>query len=141
MKSLALTIALSLIVLISPDLFAQDHQLNIKIGNIKKAKGKVMVAIYADKEHYLDSQYAIPGQAQVTESGSLTIRVEIPYGEYAIGAFHDINDNDELDTNSAGIPKEPYGFSNGRKGTFGPPSFNKAKFQFSKAGQVHRIKL
>lgn len=141
MKSVVLPIFISLLTLAFQPLSAQDHQLNIEISNIKKAKGKVMVAIYADKEHYLDAQYAIPGQAEVTQSGSLTISVDIPYGDYAIGAFHDVNDNGELDTNGAGIPKEPYGFSNGRKGTFGPPSFNKAKFQFSQQGQVHHIKL
>lgn len=120
---------------------SEEHQLTIEINNIKEARGKVMVAIYADKEHYLDSEYAIPAEALVTESGSLTITVNIPFGDYAIGAFHDINENGELDTNGVGIPNEPYGFSNGRKGTFGPPSFNKAKFQFSQQGQIHQIKL
>ena len=141
MRKLFLLLVLGLLGSFLNQGFSQNHQLNIEISNIKKAKGKVMVAIYADKEHYLDAQYAIPGEAKVTEAGSLTISVDIPYGDYAIGAFHDVNDNGEMDTNGAGIPKEPYGFSNGKKGTFGPPSFNKAKFQFSEQGQVHRIKL
>ena len=30
-----------------------------------------------------------------------------------------------------GAPKEPYQFSNGEKGRFGPPKFDKVKFNFN----------
>ena len=119
----------------------EDPKLQIEIRNIKKIEGHIMVAIYNDKEHYLDADYAIPAKAAVTQLGSMTISVEVPFGVYAIGVFHDQNDNGELDTNAMGIPNEPYGFSNGKKGTFGPPSFNGAKFEFKSDGQTHKIKL
>ena len=115
--------------------------LNIEVTNIRSAEGKIMVAIFDNKEHYLDEHYAIPAEAVVTQTGTLVIPVEIPFGDYAISAFHDVNDNGKLDTNGVGIPKEPYGFSNGKKGTFGPPSFKRALFSFSEDGQLHRIKM
>jgi uncharacterized protein (DUF2141 family) len=34
-----------------------------------------------------------------------------------------VNDNGKLDKNFIGIPKEPYGFSNDKAGSFGPPDF------------------
>jgi len=48
-------------------------------------------------------------------------------GHYAVSTFHDENDNEKLDTNFFGIPKELYGFSNNAKGSLGPPSFDKAR--------------
>ncbi|PQB04669.1 DUF2141 domain-containing protein [Aureitalea marina] len=141
MKKIGLLLLMGLMMAAMPVTETTDHKLNIEIRNINKAKGKILLAIYSDKEHYLDSEYAIAAEGVVTKTGSLTITVKIPFGEYAIGAFHDINDNGELDTNGLGIPNEPYGFSHGKKGTFGPPSFNAAKFEFSQDGQVHGINL
>ena len=47
---------------------------------------------------------------------------------YAVVIIQDLNGNRDLDTNFMGIPKEPYGFSNNPSTTFGPPSFEGAKF-------------
>jgi uncharacterized protein (DUF2141 family) len=41
--------------------------------------------------------------------------------------YQDENDNNELDFNLIGIPKEGYGFSN-NVGQFGAPEYVKAKF-------------
>lgn len=55
---------------------------------------------------------------------------------YAMSAFHDENDNGKLDTGLFGIPTENWCTSRDAKGTFGPPSFDDAKFRF--AGGVLR---
>ena len=39
----------------------------------------------------------------------------------------------KLDTNFLGIPKEPYGFSNEKKGRFGPPKFKEVSFTLNKS--------
>jgi outer membrane protein len=48
-------------------------------------------------------------------------------GEYALLVYLDENNNDRLDRNFIGIPKEPLGFSN-RYQPKGPPSFHRAAF-------------
>ena len=118
-----------------------DHELRIEISNIKKVQGQILVAIYDNEDQYLDTKNSFHAQAPVKKEGTMTISVEIPFGHYAIGMFHDLNGNGELDTNFMGVPSEPYGFSNGKKGTFGPPSFDRAKFEFKTEGQVHKIQL
>ena len=50
---------------------------------------------------------------------------------YAIRYFHDENNNDELDTNFIGIPKEGFGFSNDAFGKFGPKKFKEWLFEVS----------
>ena len=52
----------------------------------------------------------------------------MPLGSYAISTYHDENDNDKLDKNIVGIPKEAYGFSNDATGFMGPPKWEDAKF-------------
>ena len=52
---------------------------------------------------------------------------------YAFTFFHDLNKNKKLDTNFLGIPKEPYGFSNEKKGRFGPPKFKEVSFKLNKS--------
>ena len=53
---------------------------------------------------------------------------DLPEGKYAIRYFHDENDNQKMDSNFVGIPKEGYGFSNNAKAYFGPPSFSAQLF-------------
>lgn len=51
----------------------------------------------------------------------------IPAGEYALLVYHDENNNDRIDKNFIGIPREPLGFSN-RYEPKGPPSYSRAAF-------------
>ena len=71
---------------------------------------------------------------KVQTMGELHTKIRLPFGKYAISIFHDVNDNEELDANFIGIPKEPYGFSNNPKSSFGPPGFDAAAFEFEKDG-------
>lgn len=52
-------------------------------------------------------------------------------GEYALLVYYDENNNDRIDKNFIGIPKEPLGFSN-RYRPKGPPSFKRAAFIIEK---------
>jgi uncharacterized protein (DUF2141 family) len=71
---------------------------------------------------------------------SLEFTIELPEGEYAISLYHDVNDNNTLDTGLFGIPTEGYGFSNNVKGLMGAPSFEKSKFSLTE-DRIMRINL
>lgn len=64
-------------------------------------------------------------------AGSTEINLTLENGLYAILVYVDINQNGELDKNLFGIPKEPYGFSNNARGSFGPPSFMAVSIQIT----------
>jgi len=66
---------------------------------------------------------------------ALCVFENIPPGVYGVSAFHDKNDNGKLDTNLLSIPSEDYGASNNARGSFGPPSFEDAKFAY-RGGRV-----
>ena len=110
-------------------------ELVVTINNIKEA-GEIHVALYDNADAFEadrgDKGGAAPGITQGTiefvEAGSVTYRYEVAPGTYAIGIFHDVNLNNQLDNYFFGVPKEQYGFSNDARGFMGPPSFNDAAF-------------
>lgn len=67
-----------------------------------------------------------PGSA-----GNENTKVATPEIRLAITAFHDANENGELDKNAIGIPTEKYGFSNNPAPGFGPPSFDQTAIPLS----------
>ena len=56
-------------------------------------------------------------------------------------AEHDVNDNQKLDTNWIGIPKEPVAISNNARGRLGPPKWKDAMFELREATQELTVNL
>jgi uncharacterized protein (DUF2141 family) len=67
--------------------------------------------------------------------------LNIEPGVYAVQAFHDENDNLDLDRNMIGWPKEGMGFSNDAPMRYGPPSFEDAAIEIEAAGASTRLRL
>jgi uncharacterized protein (DUF2141 family) len=63
--------------------------------------------------------FAIAGR-QATET------FQVPPGRYGIVVIHDENENQKLDRNFFGIPKEGFGFSNNPRIFFSAPSWQAA---------------
>jgi uncharacterized protein (DUF2141 family) len=125
--------------IVSPAILAGD--LTIEISGITPDRGKVYVAVYERPETFPISGRQLVGQVLDPADRRLTIRFrDLPPGQYAAVAFQDLNGNGKLDKNFLGIPKEPYGFSNGARGTAGPPKFSKAAVTLGPDG-VTQIEL
>lgn len=117
--------------------FAQGT-LDIKISNIRKNSGKVVVEIYNGKANWLKSPFKKLELA--TNQDSQTASFQVPYGRYAITVYQDVNTNGETDMNFIGIPKEPVGFGNNYK-PFGEPKFESAAIDFNATSKPQEIKL
>lgn len=121
--------ALKLVLLIifsavAGSVYAQ-YRVEFTVRGIKKLQGTVLVAVYNSEETFL-KEHLTSKKVKVDSNEVVVVFEALPSGKYAISTFHDENDNNKLDTNFLGIPNEPYGFSNNARGTFGPPSFEKA---------------
>ena len=117
--------------------FAQAR-VEIVISDVRDTSGTIMVALFDNAATFLKK----PALGRVTKAhvGQAQVVFEnVAPGEYAASIIHDANGNETLDTNFFGIPREGFGFSNNVMGTFGPPSFDKAKFVVS-GSVVIRIK-
>ena len=107
--------------------------IHLEVQNIKPSKGSIKVAIFGTEETFLVDDKAIQGHSvATTNSDKLIITLkDLPFGTYAIAIYQDLNDNDNLDTNLFGVPKEPYGFSNNARSKWGPPKYEIAKFELN----------
>ena len=94
--------------------------------------GMVMVALY-DSARAFDGGSAAPVAATaVSASGRVVATFEnLPAGDYAVKAFHDVNGDGEMNTNPFGMPVEPYAFSNNAVGNMGPARWDRAHFAVS----------
>jgi uncharacterized protein (DUF2141 family) len=99
-------------------------ELTIEISGVTPDRGKVYVAVYDGPETFPISGKQLVGRVLAASDRHLTAHfADLPPGQYAVVAFQDFNGNGQLDKNFLGIPKEPYGFSNGARGSAGPPKF------------------
>jgi len=101
--------------------------LTVRLIGLETADAAVAVAIY-DSAQSFDARTNPVASARLTVvDGSATWRLfDLDPGIYAIAAYHDRNDNGELDRSALGLPSEPYGFSNDARGRLGPPRFQAA---------------
>lgn len=120
----------------------EGHSLKVKVTNIKKGEGMIRIAAYSPEQEFLGDKIVDGVNMEVNEAGFvMAIFDNLPLGTYALSLYHDQNSNGELDANFFGIPKEPYGFSNDARGTFGPPKYTAAQFEFIKDGQQVEIRV
>jgi uncharacterized protein (DUF2141 family) len=100
----------------------------VKLSGMKDDRGSLVYAMWAGPEGWLEKNMIREGSVPVV-AGTSTLRFEqLPFGEYAISAYHDRNGNMKLDTGLFRIPKEPLGTSNDAKIRFGPPKYEDAAF-------------
>jgi uncharacterized protein (DUF2141 family) len=112
------------------------------ISGLENNEGQMMIALNNSEEDYNAKREAFRGvQARIREQRVSWKFTEIPHGEYAIKVYHDEDGDGELDTNFLGIPSEDYGFSNNARGSFGPASWDDAKFLFHLEIDTMEIKV
>lgn len=106
----------------------QADDLEITIRRITSADGHLMIQVLTEAA-FKGEASAIESARLAAQRGTLSLNIDsLAPGEYAVRVMHDENDNDKLDSNLIGIPKEPWGFSNNAVGSFGPPDWKDAKF-------------
>jgi uncharacterized protein (DUF2141 family) len=100
----------------------------VKVTGLRSEQGQVKIAVFNSPEKWLGKQPIYSATINVDSQTVLWKMSDVPYGEYGIAVLHDENKNGRMDKNFVGIPLEPYGFSNNVRVTFGPPTWEKAKF-------------
>jgi len=94
--------------------------------------GMVMVALYDSAAAFDGQGGAAVARAAVSASGPVVATFEnLPAGDYAAKAFHDLNGDGQMNTNPFGMPIEPYAFSNNAVGNMGPARWDRAHFAVS----------
>lgn len=129
--------------LIAATLPAAAATLTVVAENVNKAKGNIVVAVYqGDKFLSKKPEDRAHGAAVPAQKGPVTLVIEnVEPGDYGLVVFHDANNNQDVDTNFIGMPKEGIGFSNGAKINMGPPKIDEARFTVAEPGATQSIEL
>lgn len=130
MKKVILIIAIIFSGLLTTNAQEESFNITVNISGLDSDKGKILIALYNEKGQFLKKGFR-GGMTKIIDKKISYVFEGIPKGEYAISFFHDENDNNKMDTNFLGIPKEDYGCSNNAKGFMGPPKYDDAKFQLT----------
>ena len=108
---------------------ASAGELVLDLRGIRSGEGRVYAAVHApvDGVKFPDSAGMIAATWWLARPGDQRVTIhDLPPGRYAVNAYHDENENGELDTNLLGIPSEGYAFANDATGVMGPPGFSAA---------------
>lgn len=145
MRSLLVTtITLGWLVTCVPNDARAEQAQTVKVKtSIRNNKGWVWCSLYASEDGFPNKfkQAKKMVKAKIKSKTAVCVFQDVPPGTYAVSAFHDENDNGEVDTNWIGMPKEGVGASNNAKGSMGPPSFDDAKFKVGATEVQQSIKL
>ncbi|MCK0159952.1 DUF2141 domain-containing protein [Allomuricauda sp. F6463D] len=126
MKTVTLALSFLFVSIIAMAQEKTGVDITVTIDNITSNEGKVLVGL-----HSADTFMKGPGvqnMQSVIEDGKVILKfTNVTPGDYAIMAMHDTNENNRMDYEANGMPKESYGMS-GNDMTMGPPSFETAQF-------------
>jgi uncharacterized protein (DUF2141 family) len=120
-----------------------NPEFTLDLNNIKEAKGSIYVAVYNRQDDFLKQDRIYRHKIMpVSQTGTVRISMgDLPQGAYAVSCFHDVNGNGQLDTDWAGIPSEPYCFSNNARPKFRAPKWSEAVFQYPAGGFKMDLKM
>ncbi len=100
--------------------------IKITVAGLKSDDGNVRISVFNTEQNWL-KEHVYTTTVPISNKKCEWIIENVPYGDYAVSVYHDENANGEMDTGFMRIPKEPIGFSNNAKASFGPPKWSDAK--------------
>ena len=127
-----LAFAAALIFIAGP---ASAARIVVTIDGLHSNQGNVFVGLYAGPAKFLQGNQSDAQRKVRASTGAMTVVFDnLPPGTYAVGAFHDENGNDHLDTNFLGLPVEGYALSNNVRAAMAKPTFQQAAFTVGEQG-------
>jgi len=105
--------------------------LTIEITDLRNNEGQIHLELSNG-----DGERVVGVTRSISDNACIIVIDSLSPGKYAFKFFHDENENDILDVNWIGIPKEGFGFSNNPRMIFGPPSFKRTIFDFVESKKI-----
>ena len=94
---------------------------------VQSTDGKVVFGLY-DESTFMKTGPLVGLQSAIEDGKATVTFTDVSPGIYAISLFHDKNNNNQMDFEPNGMPKEMYGVSNNVM-SYGPPQWSDAKFE------------
>ncbi len=119
---------------------ANDDNVKVVIEGVRSEKGKIVLAVFKDQEGFKTRTPVKRIVLKKSELGGNKITLSLDKGIYAISVLDDENNNNKMDYNFFGMPKEGFGFSDYYHKGLSKPHFDEFKFEIVD-GLVKRIDI
>jgi uncharacterized protein (DUF2141 family) len=129
-----LALGLGLLLSSSPAADPERGSLTVTATGLRAQDGDVLVMIFDDVGSWLNPERALRVAHAARTGARATVTFEdLPRGEYAVSVIHDENRSGAMDMRWFPYPRpaEGAGASNDPTATFGPPTYNDARFQLA----------
>ena len=131
-----IAILTSLLLALSPT----PQNVSLRVTSTADREALIYLAVFRNAEDFAADKEVI-GRIEPMSDRKANVEVELPdAGKYVFAAFHDLNDNGELDLNFFGVPTEPYGFTRKPPSKWRAPSFSEVATEVE-AGSSATIEL
>jgi uncharacterized protein (DUF2141 family) len=117
--------------------------LHIRVTGMNNDQGKIIVYVFREQDDIFGKKPYLKHQSEII-SGAINIKFKnLAYAQYSIMAFHDENNNENMDHNFMIFPIENFGFSNNWNFSLfsGKPTFKKTSISFSETSGELQIKV
>ena len=112
----------------------QQAGITVRVEGLRSDKGQVKVELFAKAGFPEDEKQALRGERFPAGATNRVVYFKgVPFGEYAVLAYHDENGDDRLDKGMFGIPKEGWGVSRNVRPKRGPPQFDDSKISVTQS--------
>lgn len=116
-----------------------SERLLVEVKNVQvKPNSKIRVSVFIESSFLKE-----PVASKVIDASgpNAVLGFDLPNGDYAVSTYQDLNANGKMDRYFYGPPKEPYGFSNNVKPSFGPPDYSECKISLGNEKKTIVINL
>jgi len=113
------------------NLCTYDNNVKVVIEGVRSKKGKIVLGVFKDQEGFKTRKPVKRIVLNKSELEGNEITLNLDKGIYGISILDDENDNNKMDYNFIGIPKEGFGFSNYYHEGLSKPQFDKFKFEIN----------
>jgi len=141
MKTIILVMLLAISHFIVQAQESKGVDITIRINNIKNDNGFILLGLHNQETFMAKEKPALKRIKEKISNNEIKVTFDnVKEGNYAIMVIHDENANNQMDFKLNGMPKEAYGMSNNNM-SFGPPTFDDAKFKVEKESLNLEIRL
>jgi uncharacterized protein (DUF2141 family) len=114
--------------------------ITIRVLGAANESGTVKIAIYESESSFNNPDDALLSESVTILDSEATWTISVrPPGKLAIAAYHDENNDNQLNRNRLGVPTERYGYSQNARGVTGPPEFKETVIDRPKPGETINI--
>ena len=106
------------------------HTLTVTVENFTSNEGKAAIALHTS-DTFMRGAGVQNLESKIVDGKATFTFENVSNGDYALLVLHDKNENNRMDFEDNGMPKESYGTSNNTR-SFGPPIYDDAKFKVNK---------